>query len=512
MQPFMQYKQRRASELATSPFIQWLGSDNVDMDRKFDFMPAMVLFIMGFRDMNLWVIRFDEHADEHFRSIINGNTDEDQTHSLLFLEDWHKLQFDTKLGWSAADMLRWLFVSPELEIFRRMQVEFVRLTIDDGGDPMLRFAHSEAGEACGHVFFRTAVGPANQLTAATGVEYRYFGRHHLDRELGHVMESEGEFETQVLDTERRSATLALGQRMFDIFDEIFAAFHDYTQTYVESGQYPHPRDQHVPSRTPVMETVRIASRNGPSAEATALIHHLQARMSRAADHPFYHWLEDSPVPAADKLRSFLPLWVMDTLGYRDLNYYVFHYPQPANEAERWINAWVNNLETHSLLFFEDWDALGMDAFLGWSASETLAFCFLDPAMDVHRKNIFSFIKLGLRHQEPLLRFWLMHALESSGEAFFHSTARLAQQAQREGVGPLPYLRDDHEGSHPHDAAVQQAIRDSFLAMSLDERQLAVAMNLIDVVFDALEEQLALSHDAGLTHRFSERTATPETVA
>jgi hypothetical protein len=505
MKQFMSYKQKRAAHLNSHPFVDWLDTDNVDIARKFDFMPVMTLFIMGFRDMNLWVIRFDDQPDEHFREIINGNTREDETHSRLFLEDWTKLDIDRKLGWAASDTLWWLFVSPDTECYRRYQVEFVKLTIDDAGDPMLRFAHSEAGEACGHVFFRHSVGPAAALSACTGIDYRYFGQYHLDRELGHVMESEGEFEDQVLLPEQRAAALGLGERMFDIFQGIFDSFKDYVDRYVETDTVPKVQSYEPPPRKPheALEVVTPEQLQQPSFAANRLEKLLADRKRAAERHPFYTWLRANPeLTAADKLRRFIPLWVMDIMGYRDLNHYVFYYDDPQDPLARRINAWVTDLETHSMLFLADWAALGMDERLGWSARETLEFCFLDPSMDVHRKNIFAFMKLGLRNPEPVLRFWLMHALEASGEAFFATTRELARAAEAEGIGPLDYLGDRHEQAHPDPRRSAAELRETFLREPLTLAQIEIAERMINVVFDALDEQLDLSLIAAEINRFA----------
>ena len=54
---------------------------------------------------------------------MNLGTLEDEKHSRLFLEDWRKLELDTRLGWRTSDMLWWLFVAPDQEIFRRSGIE-----------------------------------------------------------------------------------------------------------------------------------------------------------------------------------------------------------------------------------------------------------------------------------------------------------------------------------------------------------------------------------------------------
>lgn len=514
MKKFMEYKQDRANKLEQHDFVRWLDAENVAITKKFDFMPIMTLFIMGFRDMNLWVIRFDEEADEHYRSIINGNTFEDETHSCLFLEDWDLLDMDGKLGWSAGDMLWWLFSSPETECFRRYQVEFVKLCVDDGGDPMLRFAHSEAGEACGHVFFRHSVDPATRLDEVTGHEHRYFGRYHLDRELGHVMESEGEFENCVLTPEQRTRSLELGGRMFDIFDGIFDSFHEFATHYVEGGTMPVPDHSQTPPRRPrqIVDELPAPTLSEPSTAAVELAAKLEQRKAAAEAHPFYTWLQTTEdVSAANKLRRFIPMWVMDILGYRDLNHYVYYYENSDDPLAALINAWVGDLETHSTLFLADWQALDMDALLGWGGRETLEFCFLDRGMDVHRRNIFEFMKLGLRHPAPVLRFWLMYALEASGDAFFANTRELAAAAEAEGVGPLDYLGDRHAQAHPDPRRSSAELRELFMREPLTPEQAKIAARMIDVVFGALEDQLDLSLAAAAQNRFEipdSRPATP----
>jgi hypothetical protein len=67
------------------------------------FAPMAALFVMQFRDMNRWVLRFPEPRDE-YKWIIDSGTREDETHSRLFMEDWRKLNLDPRLGWKTSDM------------------------------------------------------------------------------------------------------------------------------------------------------------------------------------------------------------------------------------------------------------------------------------------------------------------------------------------------------------------------------------------------------------------------
>ena len=48
--------------------------------------------------------------------------------------------------------------------------------------------------------------------------------------------------------------------------------------------------------------------------------------------------------------------------------------------------------------------------LRWSASDTLEFIFLNSDMDMHRENIVKFSLFGLKHRDPVIRFWFMMIL------------------------------------------------------------------------------------------------------
>ncbi|MEG2630726.1 MAG: hypothetical protein RSB42_07650 [Comamonas sp.] len=480
----------RKERLAAHPFFAWMRDAQVPLEIKLDIAPIMANFVMNFRDMNLWFIRF-EGAANAFEQVINGNTDEDETHSRLFIEDWRKLHLDDKLGWRASDALWWLFLAPETEPFRGYAFDFARMTVADRGDPLLRFAHSEAGEACGNAFF-SAVSPlAVELRRQTAVDYRYFGDYHLQREQGHVIASEGVFDRQELDPQRREKGLALANAMFDIFFGMHDCFDNYARSYVGRGVVP----QRTPGRLPPMRPRPAAQ--PPQAQAIAGRHAevqrvLESRKAATARHPFYAWLQASgPLPPLRRLQRFVPMWVMDIMGYRDLNRYALRFKTPQQADEVAFNRWVQALETHSELFLNDWDALGMDDALGWSASDTLEFLFLDSGTDLHRGNIARFTKLALAHESTPLRFWLLEALEASGEAFFANTRELALAVERDCGLRLDYLADRHYLAHA-EGQVDPGRSYPFKSEPLSAEQAQIAIAMVHTVFDAVDAQLSLS--------------------
>ncbi len=485
MKEVMTLRDSRQAALGKHPLFEWLHNDRVAVEDRLKFAPMGAFFMMRFRDMNRWVLRFPQVRNE-FEWVINLGTQEDERHSRMFIEDWHKLDINKYLSWKASDTLWWLFLSPDQEIFRRSGIEFISLAVEDGNDALIRFGHSEAGEASGHVFLSNTAKVAVSLADKTGLNYRYFGPYHLNLESGHVGNTEGVFEEAVLDTGRRAHSKELCHRMFDIFERLFDAFLYYANTYVDTKTVP---------RRPAESARGTAGWIAPPLEIKPgdqrdieVARRLIQRKAQIAAHPFYDWVrEDNGLSAVQKLRRFIPMWVMDFLGYRDLNKYAMTYADPQDSAQRAVNAWARRLSTHSGLFLSDWDALELDRLLGYSASETLEFLFLDQDMDLHREHMIEFAKLALRHRDPAVRWWMMAALESTGEQFFAHTQPLALAVERETGMRLDYLSGRHDA--PEAATDTGGEMDGVPPAALSAEGCDAALRLVDHVFDSMEDQL-----------------------
>jgi hypothetical protein len=467
------------------------------------FLPSMVTFTMGFRDLNKWVLRYPSASDDLQRGI-NIHTFEDQTHSKLFLRDWRRLGLDQRLGWQASDTLWWLFLSEANEVSRGHAIYFLSMATADQDDPLLRFAHAEVIEACGSVFFNHIAKLAGQFEAKTQVELPYLGPFHLGLESGH-MDCEDLFEQQELDDERRGRAIELADAMFDIFFDTFDTWLKNAQDFVAAGAAPRPRPSALippsggsasggPSARP-----RTDGPVHPSQQAVQRL--LEARKARTAEHPFYLWLANrGRVTALQALRRFLPMWAMDIMGYRDLNVYAMRYRQPDSDLAQAVNGWVDDLSTHNTLYLNDWRELDLDQLLGWSASDTLEFCYLDPQVDVHRRNIVRFVQLAAENPDPLPRLWLMHGLESTGDAWFSNCRILAREVEASTDIRLDYLADRHEIAHrPVAAGVATDVTFKDRPMSAEQAETVLAM--IETVFDAVDEQLDISLDVALSNKF-----------
>ena len=186
----------------------------------------------------MWVLRYPAPASQ-LQAAINAHTTEDATHSRLYVQDWRALGFDERLGFSAADTLWWLFALPHTRPFRDRLPVLAGIAAADRGDPVLRFVQAEAIEASGNAFFAGVTPVAEQFSTLTGVQYRYFGQYHLDRETGHI-DNGNAFDGIVLDAGQRAEALRLFDRVFDAMVGFVDACYEYALAYAGPGVLPRP--------------------------------------------------------------------------------------------------------------------------------------------------------------------------------------------------------------------------------------------------------------------------------
>lgn len=482
MQRVLEHVELRKRRIAAHPFYTWLVGADEPLARRFDFAPMLVNFIMMFSDMNKWFMRYASPADERERAI-NRHTREDETHSRLFLEDWRKLGLDRQLGWTAGETLAWYHAAPQTEAFRAHGFNILRmLTLHE--DSLVRFALMESIEAWGHVMFSATAPVASALSRETGIEYRYFGPYHLKREMGHLLAGGRLFEAAALDEGRRAQAIALVDAFFDLAEDESTRLFNYCCGKVGWAAEASPATERVG------EVIRAGDVDPGQARVRRV---LDERRARAATHPLMTWMgADDGLDPASKLRSLALFWAPDCLGYRDLNVHALTYAQPRSPEERAINRWTRDLGTHHQLFLGDWAALEMDARLGFSASDTLEFYCRSKHSEVQRRSMSEFVKIAFRRTGAADRYWLLVALEASGEAFFAGTRRLARRVEASAGVRLDYFADRHATAHPRAAGDPSADAAMFAGLRLDAEQEAAAVATITTVFDCLEAQLSAS--------------------
>lgn len=377
-----------------------------------------------------------------------------------------------------------------MECFRKFGIDFMRLCVDDGGDPILRYSHSESGETCGNIFFSKISPVADQVANHLGISLRYFGTFHLNLENGHVWKSEGVFEKIELSPDSYKKMAALSKRMFGIFKGIHDSFYDYLISYVINGIKPAfleplPVGKNV---APIYPDFVIKNKQNNDRRH---IKHIKGYLEKISNHEFFKWLINTSIDPQLKLKSFIPLWIVDIMGYRDINKYVFTYELPESESEKIINDYALHLSEHSRLFYNDWKSLQLDDMLRWSASDTLEFIFLNADMDRHRENIVKFSLFGLKYRDPVIRFWFMMILELSGKEFFSHVGYIALQVESKYNVFLPYLCGCHATENEREA--YNNMYEHFIAKEINQEQSELIIQITDMVMQSLLNNLDISY-------------------
>jgi hypothetical protein len=491
--------EHRKNQIARHSLYRWIQSDSIPLEDRFAFAPVFVTYIMSFSDLNKWFLRYTAPRNQLERAI-NEHTLEDETHSRLLLEDWRKLGFDERLGWQSCRTIEWYYSSPETEVFREYGMEIIEMCVLNPDAPV-RYAFMEAIEACGHVFFAVTSQVATELTAKSGMEYRYFGDYHFQKETGHLMAETDCLGDLVLDREHRSTAERLVNRIFDMF----VVENDHLLRYAVRATARHGGwlageaaqagsglgDQAARQDTP---PPRRRSDGGRISRTQAPIQVLlDERKQKTAGHALFEWMRSDTGPSAkEKLRRLVPLWTPDVMGYKDLSRYALAYRNPADPYQRAINRWTADLQSHHQLFLRDWDALGLDVALGWNASETLSFYCLSRYTEIQRRNMATFVRLAYAHPAPILRFWLIEALEATGHSFFAATKCLAERVEQVTNCQLDYLADRHHVAHHVLEEDEEADAIFFKAEEISPSHRDIACDLVHAVFDRIDEQYTLS--------------------
>jgi hypothetical protein len=487
----------RRNDVEEHPFFAWLNSDGVPLDGRFIFTPVMIDFIMSFADLNKWFLRYD-NPEGVMQETINEHTEEDATHSRLFVENWNHLKLGDTLDWPASKALWWMFHSEQSLAVRRFGMDVLSLAVNFP-DPMVRFSMMEAIEICGDVFFANTAPIAKILEDEHQIEHIYYGHYHRERETGHLQADEGCFVAAELTALQRQQAEAAVRVVFDHFLKVLDQLLVFSQRAVAAhrGLQRSIEEEYLVALASPSDAGRTQPQylsegigEAPHPDQVPLLDLLNERQERLRQHPFLTWLKHDVSPPLEKLRGFTPLWGIDIVGYKDFNEIVLHYAAPTSPAERSINDWADDLAAHGVLYLQDWKALRLDSLLGWRMVDAISYYFLSEHTEVHRRNMAKVKKLAMAHSTPLLRWWLMFCLERGGEPLFECTRPLAEQVEADIGITLNYWSMRH-------GLVESSQRSSepfpFLEQQPGPEQMGVIRRMIETVFDNLEEQFELSH-------------------
>lgn len=229
MRRVMELIEKRTAELGKAPFFDFLRDTSVPPRDRLAFAPCVAHFVMSFADLYALVLR-EEPTDDHFQTLVNAHTREDETHWQWFLKDLEKIGANPELRFS--DALRFVWSDATVQM-RMLTYQMCRLGF--GADSLSKLVLVHVIEAAGKVTIESVAEVGREFGVATGERLVYLGPHHFDTEGNHTLEVPGVHTAIVeiaLDPARADALMAMVDESFGYF----RAFIDEMHAFAKSGR------------------------------------------------------------------------------------------------------------------------------------------------------------------------------------------------------------------------------------------------------------------------------------
>jgi hypothetical protein len=213
MRDVMKHIFEKKREYARLPLFQWMRDEQLEPRERLAFYPCMAPFILSFGDLNKFVLRA-ERADDVYQEMVNEHTLEDDHHWPWYLEDFTKLGYDVSK--SGTEWMSFLWG----EETKENRVLMARLTgLIEGTSSLERLVIIEAIEETGNVLFGTMLPLAEAVERQLGMQLRYCGPFHFERESGHTFGADHKELAQVsLNASERVRYKKMVDDVFDYFE------------------------------------------------------------------------------------------------------------------------------------------------------------------------------------------------------------------------------------------------------------------------------------------------------
>jgi hypothetical protein len=219
-----QIEQERES-LATKPLFAFLSDESVDGATRLSFVPSMLYYLMGFKD----VLRLLQRpgSTEKLDRFINAYCGEDADHWRWYLTDLKKLGYPLTTWGDQLPSFAEEVWSERTQANRDTIFHLVghaeRIT-----DRLAALALISVFEATGVVF----IGHTRKAAIALNMddELQYFGREHYEEEFGHSVQAKHLMEYEMSD-ETYAYTKDMVTELFNDYDRLFQCWYEHVGHY-----------------------------------------------------------------------------------------------------------------------------------------------------------------------------------------------------------------------------------------------------------------------------------------
>lgn len=495
-------------ELEGHALYRWISASHLeDPRRHYDCFIPLFGFVMSFPFYNERYLAYGADGagpgpaqEGQLKNTINEHAREDKTHARLFLADFRKLKLDELWDTRKASSLMWaLWVSPQLDPGRAVESQRIQEIVgEEAESPAYRYLHVEQLEKDGNLLFSATTAKAAQIKELTGVTPVYFGMHHLELETGHVGGSE--FEEVAFSAEQTERALKLVERKHTLSVVMNDFMHGFVQKAEQAGgpgkllsrerqeRLGHVREQLARSQSGLLPAPTWSPRPEHFTQQGDLIAAWHRHHADFVGHPFAELLREARgEEAAFALRCAALLFAprinaLHSFYLQDCRVESSD-TTPGGETVDFLS---RTFSTEAELFFHDWDVLGMDARLPWTAPELLEWWFFDkvygrPEMEA----LHEFRRETLRMpNDPVLKYWAIMCVHFMSRAFFGHLRVLTERfaAEHPEHQPLVYLEGTHHLLYGDVASdwQQPACPTSLAHLPVTEEQRRAVLRMMEV--------------------------------
>jgi hypothetical protein len=229
MQAIIQTLETKKKELKQSALCKMIGDSSLTMESRLAFTPAMLFFVMGFKDI---LNEMKEEGSTHpMQQAVNVHCEEDSYHWQWYLKDLERISFGKEFLAIEPVELFTLVWSEPWEATREVVYKSIHLA-KQFNTPFYKLVLIEALEATFDCFNE----PMFSLVHAMGrqEELEYFGQLHAHAEADHAMEkTTGEQESTTYNNYQPSTAETTNAVM--IIDAVFEAFGNAFNAWYQQG-------------------------------------------------------------------------------------------------------------------------------------------------------------------------------------------------------------------------------------------------------------------------------------
>jgi len=220
----------RKAELRKSPFLSFLADENNSLESRASFIPHMVFFSMGFKDLLQFV--YDENSDDPVQQDVNVHVGEDNTHWVWYLRDLEELDLPNNFMINPKDNYERFAEIYNDNTFAIRDVVYQAMYYAKliEFSPRLKMALMEVFESTFAAFIESFVHVVHELDKFDTLHY--FGKGHLAAEAEHAAGNwiDGAKESLPFEDEMNEQERYLGYTlingMYDKFEAMFETWNN----------------------------------------------------------------------------------------------------------------------------------------------------------------------------------------------------------------------------------------------------------------------------------------------